>query len=107
MSEESRTVPTCWSIASLAVYTLEVAPPADWAANFQTDVQLAAGSDVLLRDHRTVVGSSAFGGRVVTLGQSNPGTALPSKSGISFATFRLAGLDAATGAAEIAKLGAR
>jgi hypothetical protein len=45
------------------VYTLEVAPPADWAANFQTDVQLAAGSDVLLRDHRKVVGSSAFGGR--------------------------------------------
>jgi hypothetical protein len=87
------------------VYTLEVAPPTDWAADFQTDVRVAAGATYYYAITVKPSAVALSGGRMVTLGQSNPGTELPSKSGISFATFRLAGLDAATGAAEIAKLG--
>jgi hypothetical protein len=88
-------------------YTLEVAPPFDWAANFQTDAQVAGGNTyyfaITARGTAVPVGK----GGVVTLDQPNPGAPTQSKNGVSFATYRLNAIDPATGAAEIAKLGAR
>jgi hypothetical protein len=83
-----------------------VAPPFDWGT-FETDVQVTAGMTYYYAI--TVKGTAVplTGGGVVTLSQSNAGTPMRPNSGISFTTFRLNALDAATGAAEIAKLGAQ
>jgi Protein of unknown function (DUF2846) len=87
-------------------YALEVVPPFDWG-NFQTDVRVAAGVTYYYAISVQPAHVPLSGGGSVTLSQNNPGAPMQSKSGMSFSTFRLTSIDAATGAAEIAKLGAR
>jgi hypothetical protein len=88
------------------MYTLEVVPPFDWG-NFQTDVQVAAGATYYYAITVKSATVPLSGGGFATLGQGNPGTPMQSKNGVGFSTFQLAAIDTATGAAEIAKLGAR
>jgi len=87
-------------------YTLTVVPPFDWG-NFETDVQVAAGTTYYYAIAVKPTAVPLAGGGVVTLSQSNAGTPTQNKSGNIFTTFRLNALDSATGAAAIANLKAQ
>jgi hypothetical protein len=91
-------------------YALKVEPPFDWTY-FESDVQVAAGATYYYAINVRSATIPVTGGRVVgamTLNHPNPGTVLrPKGDGISFATYKLSALDAATAAAEMAKLDAQ
>jgi Protein of unknown function (DUF2846) len=88
-------------------YTLKVEPPFDWTY-FETDVQIAAGRTYyyainVKRAYAPIIAGPVVGVMVVSHPQI--GTPMqPREGSMSFATYKLNSLDAATAAGEMAKL---